>query len=157
MLWSGVETLYYTYVRRLQDPPIERRYTLVLAAAAESEAIVADALVRMAAGRRAYGETVLTPALGVPLLEALRPFGRRCLLVEMRRWSTVRLREALEAAGFTSVRSTAHPGELGRHFAREALRAGSMERLASLFADATASLGRMAGALPGEAMVVAVR
>lgn len=157
MLWNGVEALHYTYVRRLQDPPIERRYTVVVASGAESEAIVSDALVRLATGRRAYGETVLTQELGVPLLEALRPFSQRCLLVEMQRWSTSRLAEALAAAGFTSVRATVHPGELGRHFARQALRSGSMERLAPLFEETTASLGRMAAALPGEAMIVAVR
>lgn len=157
MLWSGAEDLLYTYVRRVQDPPIERRYTLVIHRNERVEAIFADALVQVASGKRAYGETLLTPRLGIPLLDALQPDTKRCLFVEMRRWNTEQLVSALLDAGFSTAHGTVHAGELGRHFAREALRAGAMDRFAPLFGEMTAALGGMAAALPGEAMVVAVR
>ncbi|MGE0134674.1 MAG: methyltransferase domain-containing protein [Dehalococcoidia bacterium] len=157
MLWSGGASLFYTYVRRIQDPPIERRYTVVIRAGGDAEDLFATAFVAMASGKRAYGETLLTPDLGVPLLESLIPHYQRCFLVEMRRWSTSELVDALRAVGFSKVRATVHPGEMGRHFAREALRAGTMRSIAPVFAAATASLGRAASALPGDAMVAAVR
>ncbi len=157
LLWEGAETLLYTYIRRIQEPPIERRYTLVLPHEGEAAKRHADALVQAAAGRRAYGETLLTPALGIPMIEALAPHVQRCTLVEMRRWDTATLAEALRAAGFSQVRTTVHPGELGRRFARHVLARQSMPAFAPLFAEATRALGSLAGSQTGDAMVAAVR
>ncbi|MGE0228447.1 MAG: class I SAM-dependent methyltransferase [Dehalococcoidia bacterium] len=157
MLWSAGASLLYTYVRRIQDPPIERRYTVVIRAGSEAKDLFTAALVAMASGKRAYGETLLSPELGVPLLQSLIPHYERCFLVEMRRWSTSNLVGALRTAGFSTVRATVHSGEIGRHFARETLRAGTMNSIAPLFPVITTSLGRVASALSGDAMVAAIR
>lgn len=157
MLWSGVDVLLYTYVRRIQVPPVERRYTVVLPKHEQTERLFADALADVADGRRAYGETLLDAGTGIPLLERLSPYAERCSLVEMRRWDTASLCAALERAGFTSVRATVHPGELGRRFAREILREDAMGDFAELFPVATAALGRLAGSQAGEAMIAAER
>jgi SAM-dependent methyltransferase len=157
LLWEAPGALLITYVRRSQQPPIERRYTLVLPADGEAARLHGEALLGLAAGRRAYGETLLEPALGVPLLERLAPYVVRCTLVELHRWSTPALVDALRAAGFTEARATVHPGELGRRFARDLLAREAMTAFAPLFAEATRALGTLAGSQPGEAMVTAVR
>lgn len=157
LLWAGTDALLYTYVRRVQTPPVERRYTVVLPTSGEATSIFTAALTEVARGRRAYGETLLTPPLGVPLIESLAPYVKRSLLVEMRRWDTATLIGDLRAAGFREVRATVHPGELGRHFSRTILEMGAMPEFAPLFATATTALGRIAGSQPGEAMVAAIR
>lgn len=157
LLWEGAGTLLVTYVRRTQAPPLERRYTLVLPHDGEAARLHTKALVQLAAGRRAYGETLLTPDLGIPLLEPFASHVLRSTLVEMRRWDTASLAEALRAAGFTAVRTTVHPGELGRRFARDLLSRREMPAFAPLFAEATRALGGIAGSQHGDAMVAATK
>ena len=155
----------YAYVRRLREPPLERRYALELPAEGEAARLHQRALEAAAAGRRAWGETLLapplTPALGVPLLERLAPLARRSTLVELRRWTTAQLLGALDRAGFAGARATAHPGELARRVGRRTLRALGADREASALARSfegwTALLGEAGGALPGASMAVAWR
>lgn len=172
LLWAGVDAasvpiLLYSYVRRLQDPPLERRYTLELPAGGEAAGLHQQALEAAALGRRAYGETLLAgaPALGVELLERLAPHARRSTVVELRRWTTAWLREALERAGFAEVRATAHPGELARHVGRALIAASpaaaagehdALEALTRGFGHWTARIGAAGGTLPGEGMIAAV-
>ena len=157
LLWGSDELLLYTYSRRLREPPLERRYTVELPRTDEARRAHGAALLVAAEGRRAYGETLLSPALGVELLERLVPLARRTTVVESRRWTTAWLVETLRRVGFSEVRATVHPGELGRHFARDLLRRNRMDAFAPLFAETTAALGRLAGSQPGAAMVTAIR
>ena len=171
LLWDGVAARdtapdaapvrLYSYVHRLQAPALERRWTLELPAEGEAAELHQRALEASAAGRRAYGETLLTPslapALGIPLLERLVPLARRCTVVELRRWTTAWLVEALRGAGFRDVAATAHPGEVARHVARELLAAGAIDAVAPQFEALTSAIGRAAGGQPGSAMVVATR
>lgn len=162
---GGRPVRLYVYVRRLREPPLERRYALELPAEGEAARLHQRALEAAAAGRRAWGETLLTPpllpALGVPLLERLAPLARRSTLVELRRWTTAQLLGALERAGFAAVRATAHPGELARRVGRRTLRALGSDREAALLARRfegwTALLGEAGGVLPGASMAVARR
>ena len=163
-LWSGrsgrERVLLYSYARRVQHPPLERRYTLVLPRDGEAAALHADALLTAAQAPRAYGETLLEgpwATLGVPLLRRLAPLARRSTVVELRRWTTAWLVDALTAAGFAHVRATAHPGELARHFARELLADGAIDEVAEQFESLAGAIGRSAQALEGEEMVLAVR
>lgn len=164
MLWegaaggTGARTLLVTYIRRSQTPPLERRYTLALHTGdADAERLHSEALIALAGGRRVYGETLLAPEFGVPLFERLAPHVERSTMVELRRWSTPALVEALRAAGFSEARATVHPGELGRRFARDLLARDAMAPFAPLFDDATRALGTLAGSQPGEGMVTAIR
>jgi ubiquinone/menaquinone biosynthesis C-methylase UbiE len=157
MLWEAAGTLLYSYVRRVQDPALERRYTLQLDSGEEASALHTNALLDAAAAPRWYGETALVPALGVELLERLKTHVTRSTVVELRRWSTPALVEALRRAGFQEARATVHAGELGRRFARDLLARDAMAPFAPLFADATRALGTLAGSQPGEAMVAAWR
>ena len=170
LLWDGVArrveggteaVRLYTYVRRLREPPAERRWTLELPAEGEAAALHQRALEASAAGRRAYGETLLAPALagdlGVPLLERLAPLARRSTVVELRRWTTEWLVGALEAAGFREARPTAHPGDVARHVGRELIARGQADALAPHFEALTAAIGVAAGRLPGREMVAARR
>ncbi|MBM4416471.1 MAG: hypothetical protein FJ035_09630, partial [Chloroflexi bacterium] len=141
-LWEADGRLLYSYVRRVAEPPLERRYTL---------ALHAEALAAAALAPPAYGETPLSDALGVPLLERLRPHVRESWVVELVRWRTAALVEALCAAGFVQVRATVHPGGLGRRFARELLARGAMPAFAPQFAEATRALGRLAASQLGDA------
>ncbi len=172
LLWEGVDAAsrpirLYTYVRRLQDPPLERRHTLELPAGGEAARLHQQALEAAALGRRAYGETLLAsaPALGVELLQRLAPHARRSTVVELRRWTTTWLREALERAGFAEVRATAHPGELARHLGRALIVASpavaggqrdALEALTRSFGYWTARIGEAGGTLPGDGMIAAV-
>ena len=155
--------LLYTYARRVQDPPIERRYTLVLPAGGEAERLHADALLTAAQAPRAYGETLLEgpwAALGVPLLRRLAPLASRSTVVEMQRWTTAGLVEALGRAGFSEVRATAHPGELARRVARELLAGDAgetMDAVVPVFERLAAAIGVAGGARDGDEMVLAVR
>lgn len=170
LLWEGVarqETSeatplrLYSYVHRLQQPAVERRWTLELPADGEAGELHQRALVASATGRRAYGETLLTPSLaadlGVPLLERLAPLARRCTVVEMRRWTTEWLVGALEEAGFREVHPTAHPGDIARHVGRELIARGNLEAIAPHFETLTTAIGVAAGRRPGREMVVARR
>ena len=162
LLWEGAPAggptaRIYTYVRRIADPPTERRYNLILQSTAEAERVHTEALLQVAEGRRAYGETLLDPAFGAPMLEALAPHIARSNLVELHRWATPALVEALRRAGFREARATVHPGELGRRFARDLLTRQAMAPFARHFHDATGALGRLAGSQPGDAMVSGVR
>ena len=172
LLWAGRSgggrrrALLYTYARRVQDPPIERRYTLVLPADGEAERLHADALLTAAQAPRAYGETLLEgpwAALGVPLLRRLAPLASRSTVVEMRRWTTAWLVDALGRAGFGEVRATAHPGELARRVARELLAgdasetSDAMDAVAPAFERLAAAIGVAGGARDGDEMVTAVR
>lgn len=178
LLWDGLDAAarpirLYTYVRRLQDPPLERRYTIELPAGGEAARLHQQAIEAAARGRRAYGETLLggrvAPSLGLELLERLAPHARRSTVVELRRWTTPWLREALLRAGFAEARATAHPGELARHVgramiaaSREAALAGdagdrdTLEALAGAFGYWTARIGAAGGSLPGAGMLAAV-
>jgi SAM-dependent methyltransferase len=151
MLWEAGGAPIYTYVRRIQDPPTERRYNVLLRPDADAARAHMDALIEVAGGRRAYGETLLAPAFG------LAPHVARANLVELHRWSTPDLVEALRRAGFREARATVHPGELGRRFARDLLARGAMQPFAPLFHDATRALGGIAGSQHGDAMVCGVR
>lgn len=174
LLWAGVDASsrpirLYTYVRRLQDPPLERRYTLELPADGEAARLHQQALEAAALGRRAYGETLLAgtvaSSLGVELLERLAPHARRSTVVELRRWTTAWLRDALKRAGFAEVRATAHPGELARHLGRALIAASpaaaagereALEALVGRFGYWTARIGEAGGTLPGAGMIAAV-
>ena len=162
LLWDGVDATsrsvrLYSYVRRLQDPPLERRYTLELPAEGEPARLHQAALEASAAGRRAYGETLLTPSLGVELLERLVPYARGITVVELRRWTTAWLLGALERAGFAEARATAHPGVLARFVGRALIASDAGEELVPAFEGWTRALGGATGGLPGEGMVVARR
>lgn len=161
LLWDGrmeaQPVRCFTYVRRVRVPAIERRYTVVLPADGPAVTQHEALLLAAAAAPRAYGESVCTPALGMAALERIAPFALGVTVVELQRWTTEWLVEALRAAGFGEVRASVHPGELGRRFARALLRDGQMERFAPLFAEATRALGTLAGSQPGRGVVAAVR
>jgi SAM-dependent methyltransferase len=161
MLWDGVQpevgrVLLYTYVRRVQLPGLERRYTLVLPVTPEVEAAHREGLVRVASARRVYGETLLEDGLGVPLLERLALHALRSTVVEMRRWDTEWLVRALERVGFASVGATAFPGDVARAVGRDVIASGVTLEGASFRAIAR-GIGRAAGALEGRRMVLATR
>ena len=174
LLWDGVDAAaqpirLYSYVRRLQDPPLERRYTLELLAEGEAALLHQQALEAAALGQRAYGETLLAgavvPSLGVELLERLAPHARHSTVVELRRWTTAWLRDALKRAGFAEVRATAHPGELARRLGRALIAASpaatagerdALEALTGSFGYWTALIGEAGGTLPGDGMIAAV-
>lgn len=158
-LVGGVDCLVYTYAVRTQDPPRERRSVLILPPDGEAARLHGEALVASADARRAYGETLIDAdsPLGVPLLERLAPFARASLTVELHRWTTDWLTEALRRAGFREVRATVHTGDLARLFARGLIARGEAEALAPHFAAITRALGEAAAQQPGESMVTAVR
>ncbi|MFA7249694.1 MAG: class I SAM-dependent methyltransferase [Dehalococcoidia bacterium] len=158
-LVGGVDCLLYTYATRTQEPPLERRYVMVLPPDGEAARLHAEALVASAAMRRAYGETVVTAesALGVALLERLAPLARRSLVVDLRRWKTAWLADALRAAGFREVRATVHTGDLARLVGRRLIARGEAEALAPRFAAITRAIGEACTQQPGESMVTAIR
>jgi SAM-dependent methyltransferase len=162
LLWDGTRgaerVLLATYVRRLQDPPLERRYTLVLPDRGPAAEAHAEALLASAEAPRAWGETRLVPGLGVALLERLAPHALEVTRVELRRWTTAWLVEALRAAGFAEVRATVHPGEVARHIGRDVISSGAAPALdVTMFEAVAGAIGRVGGAIPGDAMVEAVR
>ncbi len=158
-LVGGVDCLVFTYAVRTQNPPRERRYVLVLPPDGEAARLHTEALVASADARRAYGETLVDAAspLGVPLLERLAPLARASLVVELRRWTTEWLVEALRGAGFREVRATVHTGDLARMVGRQLIARGEAEALAPHFATVTRALGEAAAQQPGESMVTAIR
>jgi SAM-dependent methyltransferase len=163
-LWGGIDrgerVLLYSYSRRVQEPALERRYTLTLPAEGAAQRLHSDALMTASLAPRAYGETLLEgpwASLGVPLLRHLAPLAMRSTVVELRRWTTAWLVEALLAAGFSDVRGTAHPGELARERARELLEEGGSAAAQAQFEAETVSIGRSAASQDGDEMVIAVR
>ncbi len=164
-LWAGERTgtregdrvLLYTYVRRVQTPAIERRYTLQLPAGGPAAQAHAEGLIAAAEATRAFGDALLTPALGIPLLVRLAPYAVRSTVVEMRRWTTEWLIEALQGAGFASVRGTAHPGMVARQVARELMATGDIDVVAPVFEGLASAIGRAGGARDGRELVEAVR
>ncbi len=156
---DGAPTLVYTYAVRTQDPPREWRYVMVLPADGEAARLHAHALVDSATARRAYGETLVdaTSPLGVPLLERLAPYARRSFVVELRRWTTDWLAEALRTAGFREVRATVHTGDLARLVGRGLIARGDAAALAPHFDAITRALGEAGAQQAGESMVTAVR
>ena len=157
MVWEAGGVPLWTYVRRIADPPTERRYNLVLSSDEATAALHLEALIGVAEGRRAYGETLFEARFGVPVLERLESHVARANLVELRRWSTPDLVEAIRRVGFREARATVHPGELGRRFARDLLARDAMGPFAPHFHDATRALGVLAGSQAGDAMVCGVR
>ncbi len=154
---SGERVLLYTYVRRVQSPALERRYTLVLPADGPAAEVHAEGLIAAAGATRAFGDALLTSDLGLPLLQRLAPHVLRATVVEMRRWTTEWFADALVAAGFASVRATAHPGMVARHVARYLLASGALETVAPVFEDLAGAIGRAAGARAGRELIEAVR
>jgi len=154
---EGERVLLYTYVRRVQAPALERRYTVVLPADGPAAKSHGDGLLVAAAARRAFGDALLTPDLGVSLLARLAPYALRSTVVELRRWDTEWLVEALRGAGFASVRGTEHPGEAARHLARKLIASGAIDELAPAFETAAAEIGVAAGARAGRDLIEAVR
>ena len=156
---DGVDALVYTYAVRTQDPPRERRYVLVLPSDGEAARLHAEALLASTDVRRAYGETLVDAAssLGVPLLERLAPLALRSFVVELRRWTTDWLVDALRAAGFREVRATVHTGDLARLVGRRLIARGEAEALAPHFVAITRALGEASAQQPGESMVTAIR
>ena len=159
---GGTDVLLYSYARRIQTPAIERRHTLLLPADDEQVAALHhEALIATAEAPRAYGEALLTPALadrlGIPLLERLAPHVLRATSLQLRRWTTEQLADLLREGGWSEVRATVHPGELGRRFARDLIARDRLTPFAPLFEDATTALGRIAATQPGNAMITAIR
>ena len=158
-LTEAVDGLLYVYARRSQTPARERRYLLLLPSDGAAAEAHRDALIASAQEPRAYGETLLRAGspLGVPLLERLAPLARASMVVELRRWTTPWLVEALRAAGFREVRSTQHAGDLARAVARRLVASGEIDAVTVGFDVLTRALGEAAGTLHGEDMVTAVR
>ncbi len=164
LLWGGrvgdERVLLYTYARRVQEPALERRYTLLLPTGGAAAELHSDALLTAAQAPRAYGETLIEgpwSALGVPLLRHLAPHALRCTVVELRRWTTPWLVEALLAAGFSQARGTVHPGEVARHVGRDLIASDLIEAVGPAFEQLAAAIGRAAGSRAGDEMVEAVR
>lgn len=158
-LTEAVDGLLYIYARRSQMPAQERRYILLLPSNGAAAEVHRDALIASAEEPMAYGETLLRTGspLGVPLLERLAPLALASLVVELRRWTTPWLVEALWAAGFRDVRATQHAGDLARAVARRLVASGDIDAVAGQFEVLTRALGEAAGTLPGEEMVTAIR
>jgi SAM-dependent methyltransferase len=158
-LTEAIDGLLYVYARRSQTPARERRYLLLLPADGAAAEAHRDALIASAEEPRAYGETLLRAGspLGMPLLERLAPLARASMVVELRRWTTPWLVDALGAAGFRGVRPTQHAGDLARAVARRLVASGEIDAVAQYFEVLTRALGEAAGTLPGEEMVTAIR
>lgn len=154
---TGADVLLYIYVRRMRTPALERRYTLQLPASGPAAVAHTEGLIAAAAATRAFGDAVLTPALGVPLLERLAPHALRSTVVEMRRWTTEWLIEALRAAGFATVRGTAHPGMVARQVARDLLATGAIATVEPVFEHLAGAIGRASGARDGRELIEAIR
>ena len=157
-LTEAVDGLLYVYACRSQSPARERRYLLLLPSDGAAAEIHREALIASAEEPRAYGETRLRPGspIGAPLLERLAPLARASMVVELQRWTTPWLVDALQSAGFHEVRATQHAGDLARAVARRLIAAGGAEAAAQHF-GMTRSLGEAASTLPGEEMVSAIR
>jgi ubiquinone/menaquinone biosynthesis C-methylase UbiE len=158
-LTEAVDGLLYVYARRSQSPARERRYLLLVPSDGAAAEAHRDALIASADEPRAYGETLLRKdsPLGAPLLGRLAPLALASMVVELRRWTTPWLVEALRAAGFGDVRASQHAGDLARAVARRLIASGDIDAVAEDFAVLTRALGEAAASLPGEEMVTAIR
>ena len=92
--------------------------------------------------------------LGVELLERLAPYAVASLAVELSRWTTGWLMEALSEAGFAEVRGTLHSGERGRAYGRERIASGDAVDLEE-FGVLSWEIGERAASTDGEGMVTA--
>jgi len=151
-------TLLYQYARRTLKPARERRYTLVVPETGEAAEIHSEAVVVAASEERMLGETRLREGspLGVALLERLAPFAVASLAVELQRWTTSWLMDALREVGFDEVRGTLHSGEWGRAYGRERIASGDAVDLEE-FGKLSREIGERAAATEGEGMVYAAR
>ena len=159
MLLEGASgTLLYQYARRTLEPARERRYTLVVPMTVMATAIHSEAVVVAASEERVLGETRLRDGslLGVVLLEQLAPFAVASLAVELSRWTTSWLIEALSEEGFDEVRGTLHSGERGRAYGRERIASGDAVNLEE-FGVLSRAIGEQASVTEGEGMVTGVR
>lgn len=162
LLWDGLDdnldpVRLYSYVRRLQTPGLERRYTLELPHEGEAARLHQFALEASAESRRVYGETLMTASLGIELLEQLVPYVRKSTVVNLSRWTTAWLVDALKRTGFCRVHATAHPGVLARHMGRALISTSPVEALTHGFEVWPHILGQAAGRLPGTGMIAAWR
>ena len=157
-LLEGASGLLYQYARRLREPSIERRYTLLVSAGGLAAELHREALIASAEAPRVLGETRLEvgSSLGAELLASLAPYALASLAVELRRWTTDELIADLEAAGFSEVRGTLHSGERGRAYGRERIASGETVDLAE-FEALTREIGERAAATDGAGMVTAQR
>ncbi len=155
-LTEGDDSLLFTYARRTQDPPRERRYVLVLPDTPEARREHTEALVASAEARRVYGETDASDGLGERILERLAPLAVASSVVELRRWTPSWLAEALLRAGFREARTTAHAGDAARVASRGVVALGE-DAARAAFQGVTADLGARVSREPGAAMVTALR
>ena len=155
-LTEGVDCLLFTYARRTQDPPRERRYILVLPSTEEAREAHVEALIEIADAPRAYGETQVVGNTAVRVLERLAPFASHSSLMELRRWTPSWLAAALIEAGFTEGTTSAHAGDAARLAGRGAIAMGEEVARAG-FASTTGDLGRRVSRERGAAMVTAIR
>ena len=155
---EGVSGLLFQYARRVQQPSVERRYTLLVPACGPAEAIHREALIAAADAPRVLGETRFDAAseLGVGLLERLAPFALDSIAVELGRWTTDELIADLEGVGFSEVWGTLHSGERGRAYGRERIASGDSFGLDE-FDALTREIGERAAATDGAGMVTARR
>lgn len=157
-LLEGASGLLYQYARRVREPSLERRYTLLVPADGPAAERHREALIASAEVPRVLGETRLEAGspLGADLLANLAPHAITSLAVELRRWTTDQLIADLEGAGFAKVWGTLHSGERGRAYGRE--RISSDEPIALEEFDALSrEIGERAAATDGAGMVTATR
>jgi SAM-dependent methyltransferase len=157
-LLEGATGLLYQYARRLREPPIERRYTLLLAAAGPAAHAHREALIAAAEEERILGETRLRPGspLGLPLLERLAPHATASLAVQLHRWTTPALIDLLRRARFSEVHATLHSGERGRAYGRQRIAERTPAPLEE-FHTLTQEIGLRAAATDGAGMITAIR
>ena len=157
-LFEGASALLFQYARRIREPSIERRYTLLVPADGPAADLHRDALIASADAPRVLGETRLEPGspLGADLLAQLAPHALASLAVELRRWTTDQLIAELEAVGFTEVWGTLHSGERGRAYGRERSASGGSLGLEE-FDVRSREIGERAAATDGAGMVTARR
>lgn len=153
-LLEGATGLLFQYARRVQQPSVERRYTLLVPAAGPAADLLRDALIASAEAPRILGETQLDEAFGRDLLTQLAPHALDSLAVELRRWTTEELIADLEAAGFSEVWGTLHSGERGRAYGRDRIASGEPVTLEE-FDVLSREIGERAAATDGAGMVTA--
>ena len=153
-LLEGASGLLFQYVRRVQQPSVERRYTLLVPDSGRAAELHREALIATAELPRVLGETALDEGIAGGLLERLAPLALDSLAVELRRWTTEELIAELGAAGFSEVWGTLHSGERGRAYGRERVTSGGGVDLEE-FAALSREIGERAAATPGAGMVTA--
>jgi len=164
-LLEGASGLLFQYARRVQQPSVERRFTLLVRNSGLAAELHRDALIASADAPRVLGETRLEGEFGQELLTQLAPFALDSLAVELRRWTTDELIADLDAARFSEVWGTLHSGERGRAYGRERIAstsggaAGAGDKPVDLeeFAALSREIGERAAATDGAGMVTARR